>query len=378
MKKRLLAVVLVCAVPALLCAEETQLNIPETPQRDPFLFTVGLRLLGADVGIGWRGLTRPPAPDTILWVVVGGGYEWLNYFRLPNNELYAGDAGFDPATDPFYTRVCGRLDLGLAQGFVWNERLKFNLFEAYGFFRTRLDHVIDDPSKNELILASGRPDLPDLFQASLFAGFSYNDLDKTDPHRKLDGLYAEASVEWGPQWLLNDLLGRSDFVRLNLTAVGFLPLFDVDLNAELNVFSGYLGAFLSVDWCDGEAVPANIQQTFGGRGYRYGLGYAVRGYEDARFDGRFKAVLNLEFRANLWQFKIIDIFTPGVFAFFDSGYYNFIYYPEQGFLFSAGAGVFLNVWRLTSLTLYVVMPFSHPMIDGVTWLHIGVGLDAHF
>ncbi|MBN2354218.1 MAG: hypothetical protein JXD23_16740 [Spirochaetales bacterium] len=374
MKNRLFALVLFFALPAALIADETPPDNTETPQRDPFLFTFGLRLLGADIGLGWRGLTKPPAPDTIIWLIAGGGYEWLNYFRLPDDTLYTGGGGYTPS----YTRACGRLDLGLAQGIVWNERLKFNLFEVYGFFRTRLDHAIDDPAVNELFLASGKPYEPDLFQASLFTGVSYNDLDKTDPHWKLNGLYVETSVEWGPQWLLNDLLGRSDFVRLNLTASGFLALFDANPDAELGTVSGYAGAFLSVDWCGGGAVPANIQQTLGGRGYRYAMGYAVRGYEDARFDGRFKAVLNLEFRLNLWQFKIIDTFTPGLYAFFDSGYYNFIYYPEQGFLFSTGAGVYLNVWRLTTLTAYVVMPLSHPMMDGVTWLHIGVGLDAHF
>jgi hypothetical protein len=374
MKNRMLTIVFFLIVPVLLFADDAPQS-PAPAARDPFLFTWGVRLLGADIGIGWRGLTQEPNPDTIIWVIAGGGYEWLNYFRLPDNQLYTGGGGYDPA----YTRICGRLDLGLAQGFVWNERLKHNLFEGYAFFRTRLDYMFNDPTVvNALVFASGRPDVPGLFQASLFAGVSYKDLDDTDPHRILNGFYGEASVEWGPQFLLNDLYGRADFVRLNLTARGFLPLFDIDPKAELNLFSGYLGAFLSVDWCDGAAVPANIQQTFGGRGYRYGLGYAVRGYEDGRFDGRFKAVLNLEFRLNLWQFKIIDTITPGLYAFVDSGYYNFIYYDEQGFLFSAGAGVFINVWSLTSLTAYVVMPFSHPGIDGVTWIHIGVGLDAHF
>jgi hypothetical protein len=374
MKMRLPLIVLFLVLSVSLFAEDPAAS-SESKGRDPFLFNLGLRLIGADVSIGWRGLTQEPNPDTIIWAIVGGGYEWPNYFRTSANQLYTGGGVNNPET---YTRIGGRVDLGLAQGFVWNENLKFNRFEAFGFIRTRLDYVSDDPAKNELILASGQPDAAGLFQASFLAGVSYKDLDKTDAHLKLSGLYAEASVEWGPQFLFNDLYGRADFVRLNVTARGFLPLFDIDPQAELNILSGYAGAFFSVDWCGGASVPANIQQTFGGRDGRFGLGGAVRGYEDARFDGRFKAVLNLEFRLNLWQFKIIDTFTPGVFAFFDSGYFNFIYYPEDGFLFSTGAGVFLNVWKLTTLTLYVVMPLSHAQIDGTTWVHIGYGLDAHF
>ena len=345
--------------------------------RPPVLFDLGVRLLGADVYLGYRGLTVPPNPDTILWVALGGGYEWLNYFRDSANHLYTGGGGYS-LDDVTYDRINGRFDLGIAQGMVWNERLKFNLLEAFLFYKMRVDYVVDNPSKNELILDSGLPDAAGLLQNSFLIGMSYNDLDKNDPHWKLSGVYAELSAEWAPEFFFNNSWGRADFIRLNLTAKGFLPLFDIDPSAEFNLLSAYLGGFFSVDWCGGTSIPINVQQSFGGLRGRQGLGYAVRGYEDARFDGLFKAVVNAEFRLNLPQFKIIDVFTPGIYVFFDSGYYNYIYYDEQGFLFSSGAGIYLNAWKLTTFTLYVVAPFNHPLIDGTTWVHIGIGLDAHF
>jgi hypothetical protein len=375
MKNRIFLIGLLLLIPALWFAEDAT-PPAEAPAaaRDPFLFTWGVRILGADVGIGWRGLTQVPNPDTIIWLIVGGGYEWLNYFRTSSNQLYTGTDTIVPG----YSRIGGRLDLGLAQGFVWNEKLKFNLFEAFLFYRTRLDHVIDNPDVAELMIASGRPDALDLFQTSLFGGVSYNDLDTTDPHRNFRGLYAEASAEWGPEWLLNDLVGRADFIRLNLTAKYFLPVFDISPQTEMNQLSGFMGAFFGFDWCDGASIPANIQQTFGGRNPRYAMGYAVRGYEDTLFDGRLKAVLNVDFRVNLPQFKIIDVITPGLVAFFDSGYFNFLYYDEQGFLFSAGLGVFVNVWKLTSFTLYTIFDFTRPRADGAYWNYLNFQFDAHF
>jgi hypothetical protein len=208
---------------------------------------------------------------------------------------------------------------------------------------------------------------------------SYNDLDKTSPHRVYNGVYAETSLEWGPEFLFNDTWGRADFVRLNLTAKAFISLFDLEPKADVNVFSGYLGFFFAVDYCTGAYLPINIQQTIGGRHPRTALGYAVRGYEDTRFDSQFKTVLNIEYRMNLPAFKIIDSFTPGIFVFFDSGYFNYVYYPESGLLFSTGIGVYLNLWGLTTVNACTIFPLSRPRIDGSSyWVPFYIELDVHF
>jgi hypothetical protein len=344
----------------------------------PLIVNFSIRNLGADVGLGWCGLTQDPNLDTVFWLIAGGGYEWPAYFRTPVNELYSGGGGFNPSIDPYYTKVNGRLDLGIAQGILSNERLKSSLLEAFVFYKMRLDYSLDDPLKNELILASGRVDAAGIFPNSLLFGLSYADLDKTDPHQTRRGLYAEASVEWGPEFLFNTFFGSADFVRLDFSAKGFLPLFNIDPQAELNLLSGYIGAFFAVDWSAGDDIPINIQQTFGGRSPRLGLGYAVRGYENARFDAPLKAVLNLELRLNGPQFTLIDVFTPGLAVFLDAGYYNYLYYQESGFLCSMGAGIFLNFWKLTSFSLYTVLDLTKPRADGMYWVPLLFSFNAHF
>jgi hypothetical protein len=372
MRNKILLISVFMLISTLLFAQDP------APQRDPIIWNIGIRFLGADIGLGYRGLTQAPNPDTILWLIVGGGYEWITYFRDPSDHLYNGDAGFDAAKDPYYDRINGRFDVGIAQGILLNNKIDRNLLEAFLFYKMRYDYTVVDSSLNQLIFASGRPDASGIFQNSLLIGLSYNDLDKSDLHRVPTGIYAEASLEWGPEALFNNVYGRADFVRLNATAKGFLPLFDLTPKTEANLLSGYLAAFFSVDYCAGAYIPINIEQTFGGRSPRAGLGYAVRGYEDARFDGRFKAVLNLEFRLNLPQFQVMDTFTPGLVVFADSGYYNFLFYDESGFLFSTGAGVFLNSWGVTSFSIYTVFPLSRPRADGSVWLPIWFQFDLQF
>lgn len=56
---------------------------------DPYAFDIGLRLFGADVGIGYRGLALLPNADTTIWAYVGGGYETEHYFRDPSGAFLA-------------------------------------------------------------------------------------------------------------------------------------------------------------------------------------------------------------------------------------------------------------------------------------------------
>ncbi|HEQ72061.1 MAG TPA: hypothetical protein ENN69_06190 [Spirochaetia bacterium] len=373
MKRIVLVMLVLCGAVAWLDAQEAV-----TPQRDPFIITIDPKMLGADLGIGYRGFSIIPEADTVFWLIAGGSYEWLAFYRLPDNTLYTEASGYDPIDDPPYTRLSGRLDLGIAQGLAFNESIDANLFEIFLFYKTRYDYVVDDPGAIELILESTLPDRRSIFQNSLFLGLSYNDLNTSDPHLVYHGIYGEMSAEWGPKLLFNNLLGKADFVRLNATVKGFLPLFDLDPESTANTLSAYAGAFFAVDYIAGDTIPINIQQTIGGRYPRPGLGRAVRGFEDFRFDGLFKTVLNLEFRLNLPQYTVIDTVTPGLFFFFDSGYYNFIYYNESGFLFSLGAGVYVNVWKLTSLHAYTALLLNRPRADGSYWVPLLFLLSFHF
>lgn len=376
MKKTILIASLsLLLVPALLAQEAA-------PEPNPWLFLPNLRIFGADLGVGYRTPADGSAPDTIFWIFLGGGYEWPTFYRDPNNHLYNGDfPGFNPATSPLFTRVNLKIDLGIAQGILFNDRINANLLEAFLFYRARYDATIDDAAANELIVASDRPDRMSLYQNSVIAGFSYNDLDLSDRHLIPNGWYAEISAEWGPDFIQTVWLNpeaKADFLRFDAQAKLFIPLFDLDPDAELNTFSGCFAGFASIDYSMGNNIPINIQQSFGGRFARSGLGGSVRGYELTRFDGLFKAVINLEARFNLWQFELIDVVTPGFVVFFDAGYYNFVYYPESGFLFSTGIGIFLNVWKFTSLSAYTVLVFDKPLATGGYWAPLVFSFAAHF
>ncbi len=348
--------------------------------RDPLVFDPGLRIWGADLGIGFRGVRMFPDLDTILWFYIGGGYENVGYFLTPDGNPYDGDEnGYDPETSPFYWRGSGRFDIGIAQGITWNSVINQNGLEFFLFYRLRYDlHLEDDEAgKPQLMFQALHADQEGLFQNSLFAGISWNDLDSSHPHHLKSGTYAEASVEWGPEFMLNNIFGVADFLRINILGKAFLPLWDLDPQYPANVLSMYLGIKFSLDYTFGNNIPLNVLNTFGGRKVMPGLGFALRGYEDYRFSTPLKAVANLELRTNLPAIMFPNV-IPGIVVYFDAGYYNFIAVEEQDFLFSTGAGIFLNIFDITSITFYTHFPLSRELVTGGYWVPFAVEFDLHF
>jgi hypothetical protein len=325
--------------------------------RFPFVFDIVPVIWGCDVGIGYRGWSALSGLDTILWVYAGGGYEQMTYQRLPDGTLITGKAPawVAPGTDPFYNRWSGRWQLGIAQGISWNPRIEANLLETFLFYRGRLDSN-QQSGGSQLLFLSTIPDRNGIFQNALLAGLKLNDL-SLDPRTKMKkGVLAELSLEWGPAFFLNSFLGTSDYARANLTGRLFLPLFDVDPSGQMNLFAVSLSEFFAADYAFGANVPLNIRQTFGGLDPRVGLGLAMRGVDMGSMDTNLKLVNNLELRATLPALWMRDL-VPGVVAYFDAGYFNQIGEgfpsPASGFLCSTGAGAFIDVFDITSLTGYV-------------------------
>jgi hypothetical protein len=352
----------------------------QTEPRDPLVFDPGLRIWGADLGIGFRGVSIFPDLDTIFWLYIGGGYENIGYFLTPDGREYDGSQpGYDPETSPYYWRVSGRFDIGLAQGITWNNRIRANGWECFFFYRLRLDLQLheENAADPQLVFKSSQADKDGLLQNSLFAGLTWNDISITDPHRVISGSYAEASVEWGPEFFVNDVYGKADFLRLNATARAFLPLWDLDPSAPANILSMYLGINFRIDYAVGNNIPLNILNSFGGREAFPALGHALRGYEDYRFAAPFKAVCNLELRTNLPAISRPDI-IPGIVVFFDTGYYNLMDVDRDGLLFSTGAGLYLYVFDITSLCIYTQFPLSRELVTGGNWVPFALDLGFHF
>ncbi len=328
-------------------------------ERSPFVFDALLTDWGADVGVGYRGAPLFAGVDTILWVWGGGSLESMSYYRTPDGSLITGAApsGVDPSRDPFYWRASGRWQVGLVQGLARDPRTGDDLIEVFAYYRGRLDANLRDPAvPGQLVFLSGRPDSSGLILHALLAGLRWSDALPDRVHKTMDGVSAELSVEWGPPLPVNTLIGYSDYTRLNATARWFLPLLTTSGESGGNLFSLYLCDFLSLDWAFGASVPLIVRQTFGGLDPRTGLGGALRGVDEGAFDTDLKGVNNLELRATFPPLGFPDL-VPGALLYWDAGAYGQagepVAFPAYGVLSAVGAGVFLDFFDLTSLTLYI-------------------------
>jgi hypothetical protein len=340
---------------------------PAAPSWDPWTFDYILRLVGLDVGVGYRGLSIVPGYQTTFWAYAGGGYEGEHYYRDANGNLLA-PGSISSSADPAFNRIEGAWRLGIEQGFAWNPRISANLLEGFLFYRGRYD--LNEPAGGALLTQPSLSVLPDRdssFLNTLQLGLAYDDL-RVSKHRTRDGVSAETTAEWGPSFLFNTIRGDSDFVRFNANFTWFIPLYDAAPDRPLNLFSVYLGDSVSADYAiglNGTRVPLYVRQTFGGREQDIALGAQVRGVDKGAYDTNLKAVNNLEVRVNLLALPMPDFASwlvpyvvPGVLVYFDSGLYDQvgepgIISPASGFAASTGAGVFVEAPGLGSLLAYV-------------------------
>ncbi|OHD27175.1 MAG: hypothetical protein A2Y38_17525 [Spirochaetes bacterium GWB1_59_5] len=286
---------------------------------------------GLDLTLIYTGLELSDAADTKLFLKAGGGYENASLIR-------------DPVTgDPWTATIAGneydilnfQWELAFIQGFS-RRGDGDNLLEAFAFYRGRFDRY-----PNEALSDAVFSDIEGLFGTSIMGGVSY-DSRAQNRHRSKQGVYAEASVEWGPGFL-NE---KSDFWRISSQIRGFQPVFDVPTEGG-NLFNVYLAGFAGVDFAGGESVPIYVNQSFGGRSLRDSLGNTVRGYGWNKYDAAFKSVVNAELRL-VGPAIVIDSIVPYLFGFADAGYYagfadsaNFS--DASGFLASTGGGLALDL-----------------------------------
>jgi hypothetical protein len=339
----------------------------ESSEGNPFLFDAEFDWIGLGAKAGYKGLNLSPFTDTILSLSLLGVYDTYGYFRTPLDLPYDGTLpGYDSATAPFVSRLTVRSGLELAQGLLWNERDQHNKLEFFLAYKLRYEKNMEDAGTSQLLFDSNLPDRDRILQNSVFIGLEWKDIDRRNPHRLLSGVGAETSMEWGPEGFFNNYIGEADYARFNLSTRAFLPLFDIDQGSTLNTLSAYMGFFLALDYATGNSIPLNIRETFGGRSPRKGLGYAVRGLEDCRFDTPFKAAANWEVRLNLPAIADPGL-IPGLLYFIDGGYYNFISFPDSGFIFSTGGGIFLSLFDVFNLTLTTQFLLNKTRVTGEYW-----------
>lgn len=328
----------------------------------PWVFDVGLRLWGLDLGVGYRGFSLIEGVDTTLWAYAGGAWEEMTYYRVAETLMRGEYTG---GGDAKFYRADANWQLGIGQGLLWNERIEANRLEAYLFYRGRFNDNLTQAG--DLILGSGLPDAEGVLLNTFFLGLAYDDVLVDRKHKSKSGISAEVSAEYGPGFLANNVVGDADFIRFNATARGFYPLYDIDPESRTNRFSMYIAQFAAADWAialNGTSVPYVVRHSFGGRDApRSGLGYAVRGINTGALDTNLKLVHNVELRMNLPAIVLPDL-VPGALVHWDAGYFSQVGEPVapalDGFVTTIGAGVYLNLLDLAHLAVYM-----HYRLDGV-------------
>jgi hypothetical protein len=345
---------------------------------DPLAFDIMPDWIGLTLGLQYKGIAFFPEVDTILSAGLGASYDWFGYYRTPTDRPYDGTLpGYDPESAPVNSRASLRFTTGLSQGILWNERKMQNRLSLFVRYNLLYYWNFKDDTSAQLVFAGSLPDREQQLQNSLLVGLAWDDIDYTNPHQVLSGTASEISLEYGPEWFFNNVVGSADFYRLNFSARAFVPLFDLAPDSELNVVSAYLGLYIAADYAGGGYVPLNIRESMGGLEPRKGLGYAIRGLEDCRFDTPLKMAGNLDLRINLPALGTNDI-MPGLIAFFDCGYYNFMDFKESGFIVSTGCGVFLSLFRSLHLTFTTQYLLNATRVTGDKWTPLFFAFMFHF
>jgi hypothetical protein len=346
--------------------------------KKPFQISPEFDWIGLGAKLEYTGLRLSPGLGTALSLGAGGVYEKYGFFHEPDGSLYGGNpAGGDVQRDPYYSGFVAHSSLGISQGLIWNERARENALECFMAYKLRFEKNFPKAGTRQLLFDSAFPDRYGILQHSFLLGLGWKGVDRANPHGVLSGTAAELSAEWAPGFLGNDIYGRADFIRLNLNARAFLPLFDLEPLSTMNAASAYAGVYAAVDYATGAFVPMHVFRSFGGQEPRKGLGFALRGLEDGRFDAPLKAVLNTELRMNL-PALIDPSILPGMLFFLDCGYYDFIDRRESGFLFSAGAGPYLSLFGMANLSLTTQFALNEKRIDGNSWTPIAFEFIFHF
>ena len=310
------------------------------------IFKWDIRVWGADVGLGYKGVSFFDGVDTILWVSAGGGYQSANYFPYNDDTTWPSDTDL-PGYDPGYDNLNTDWRLGISQGILYNEAQQRNLLDFTLLYRGKLQSYY---WKDDIL--AGYPNYPDrngLWQNSIMLGFVFDTVYYDSEMVTREGIYSSISAEFAPRFFLNEVVGNTGFTRLNVLAIVYKPLLS-DWSFNMHIFDRLVFDYLFGN--DAE-IPISARTTMGGLsnvpilsnpGSYRGLGGAVRGIRNDRFDGFMKIVNNLELRMYFPVLNISNMVTPGLVIYFDSGVYDKLTRTLQfdPIYLSTGAGLVLH------------------------------------
>ena len=338
------------AAAALLAAFSCFGHETEEAPRSAFILVPNVRIWGADMTVGYRGVRLVPGVDSVLWAHLGGGWQGQKLYRDFSASPVVGEPTPAGSTQADYQKLTFDWQVGLSQGIVWSDHLDRNFLEGVFLAKWRLDrHYQIAAGASSFLLESSLSDREGVFLTSFLLALRLDGVETVAKRQTQEGLYAELSAEWAP----------ADFVRLNAHLSGLTTLVDAPHLALV------LGDRVEADLLlspagDVSTIPALARTTLGGMnpdgfGGEAGLGGAVRGVHGERFDGTLKLVNNLELRLLFPEIFPVAIF-PGLIAYVDVGtsdYRNLDRRPVlPGDLFlSVGAGAYLRA-LIADLVLY--------------------------
>lgn len=331
------------------------------------------RIIGADVRLGYR-VPLVSKRLTAVSAMVGGAWGGEAYYRFPDDSPYPPGAPYEAAT---FNRVNLIWDVGVEQDLSANPT---TLVSPFVFYRGMRNVPLDDVEEDELFLASPRSDAAGILTNELLVGAYFDAVRENDTFATQTGFYGEASAAVAPRGLANDVVGESDYTRMNLTLKGFLPLAEVGSHDD-PILGAYLAGFLSVDSVLGSAIPHSVRSTFGGLDQRWGLGGAVRGVDKQRFDSSFKAVANLEAR---FAFPgVLDPWiVPGIVTYVDAGYYldtEELAPDSEGVAVTSGVGLSVDALGIATLVFYTQYYLNGNTVRRDSpWTPFALGFGLHF
>ncbi|TVQ23640.1 MAG: hypothetical protein EA382_09620 [Spirochaetaceae bacterium] len=345
-------------------------------------FGFGPRIIGATVAP--RYTLQVPTADGVETSITGllsGAYQASGYYRAPDGS-YALPADVLANTGIIsYNRADFTWELGVLQGIVPRGDVLADAASVFLFYRGHYQYPFADD--DALFFQSNLPETAGSLRGSFVSGVAYNRVTQNRTTRVRDGVQAEVSIEWGPSFLHNQIVGTADYGRWNARAAGFLPLYELAPLEDRNRLSVYAAGFAAVDWATGPAIPETIRASIGGRQVRSATGGSVRGYGGGRFDATFKSVANAELRVGLPAI-VLPAIVPGLVIYTDAGYYAdgaaLSPVPEEndGFLLSSGVGASIDLFDAAVLVFYTSYLWTEPGNTGERWVPFAVGFGFHF
>lgn len=350
--------------------------------QDQWEFSLAPRILGITADARYA-LTVPEADEveTSITGLVSTAYESQNYYRNPDGSLFTTPAD---GTDPEITGY-NRYDLlwqfGAQQGLFPRSDSRDDLAVGYLLYRGQYSVPFDE--SGALLFQSALPEEGPTLRGSVLGGIALSRVLLNPITRVRSGIEGELSLEWGPAWMHNQILGEADYTRSTLSGSGFLPLYVAEPEDGRNRFALYLASFAMIDWNNGPEVPLEIRGTTGGRNPRTGTGGSVRGYGSKRFDATFKAIGNLELRASLPAIGRPDI-VPGLVIYTDAGYFldeldtSPAADENSGLLVSSGAGISIEMFDSVQLVFYTNLLWTETDVEGDRYVPVVPGFGFHF